>query len=93
LNYDVVMAETLEVLWGLQGGKCYLTGLPLVLGHNDAVDHVRSRRDHPELARDMRNLRWCERNFNRLKGTMTIEELLTFARSIIEREEEIRKAA
>jgi len=63
----------LRDLWVKQEGKCAYTKLPLMLGVNTAVDHIRPRSKGG--VDDILNLCWTSDFFNNLKSDYTLEEL------------------
>lgn len=74
-----------EELLGLledQKYKCALSGLPIEIGVNASIDHIipQSKNGTHELE----NLQWVHKNVNQIKWTMSVEELLTFCKLILE---------
>lgn len=63
-------------LFEAQHHKCALTGEPLVLGKNTSIDHIASRKTHPELITDPNNIQWVTFSANARKKNMTNEEAL-----------------
>lgn len=74
-------AEDLQSLWDCQGGRCALTGRPILIAdaHLDHVIPV-SRGGSHELA----NLRWLSESANRAKGKMTDEEFFALCGEVTE---------
>jgi hypothetical protein len=68
-----------------QGSACYYTGVPLVLGVNDSLDHLLSVSKHPELRADIDNVVWCTREINTMKNGMDRDEFLTVCRLLATR--------
>ena len=56
-----------------QGGKCYLSGIELVIGENACLDHIfsRARYQHHNLAGGIENLAWADADVNRAKNQLT----------------------
>jgi hypothetical protein len=63
-----------------QGSLCYYTGVPIVLGVNDSLDHLLSVCKHPELRADLTNVVWCTRDISTMKNGMDRDEFLAMCR-------------
>jgi len=57
---------------------CPYTGEMLVLGVNAHLDHIESRRNRPDLARDIDNLEWISEKANLAKNGMSKNEFIQF---------------
>jgi hypothetical protein len=68
-----------------QGFRCYYTGVPLVLGVNDSLDHVLSSVKHPDLRGSLANVVWCTREINVMKNGMDADEFVAMCRLIANR--------
>jgi len=80
-------AENLEILFLQQGGVCYYSRVPLVLGSSDR--EVQASLDHTIPlekggAKSVTNIRWVTSRLNTLKQNMTEEELIAFVDYVIE---------
>jgi 5-methylcytosine-specific restriction endonuclease McrA len=69
----------------VQDSLCYYTGVPLVLGVNDSLDHVLSIAKHPESRADIDNVIWCTREINTMKNGMDADEFLMMCHLISSR--------
>jgi len=74
-------AETLEVLWREQDGKCALTGEVLIPGVNATIDHKLPQSRGGTHARS--NLQWVTRSVNNSKYDLTNEEFLELCRKVL----------
>lgn len=75
-------ASDLRALWERQGGRCGLTGRPLVAGPRALhLDHILPLRRGG--GSDLSNLRWVTKDANFAKRDMTDDELLHLCRDII----------
>jgi 5-methylcytosine-specific restriction endonuclease McrA len=71
----------LERLWDEQGGRCALSGLPLVIGEYASVDHkipLSKGGTH-----DASNLRWLAFEVNMAKNNMSDEEFVAMCRRVV----------
>jgi 5-methylcytosine-specific restriction endonuclease McrA len=57
---------------------CPYTGEMLVLGVNAHLDHIESKRNRPDLARDINNLEWISEKANLAKNGMSKDEFIQF---------------
>ncbi len=76
--------------WGALGDKlrdqdyrCAYTGVLLVLGVNDSLDHIKPAHHYPELRRDPSNVEWVTREINSMKRDRTPDEFLSLLHSIL----------
>lgn len=81
------MAEEIKALFYFQDCRCYISGIKLVLGLNDSLDHIIPVSRAPELIDDIRNLRWCDRKVNMIKRDLTYEEFLELCRLVLKQSE------
>lgn len=77
-------------LWGIlkeklvaQNYRCAYTGVPLVLGVNDSVDHILPRSRFPELVGDPTNIEWTTGQVNLAKRDLTRDEFLELVKQIV----------
>jgi hypothetical protein len=75
--------QALRVLLERQEWRCAYTGVPLVLGVNDSVDHIYPRSRFPERAPDPTNVEWVCRAVNEMKRDRTPDEFLALLHEII----------
>lgn len=68
----------LKDLFEAQGGKCPYTGVDLILGFNDSLDHKNPRARFPDQMHDIANLEWVCLSANFMKRNKTREEFLEF---------------
>lgn len=68
--------EALRERLDLQGWRCAYTGVPIVLGENDSIDHIKPISRFPELRYDVSNLEWVLLGINIMKRNMLEEEFL-----------------
>jgi 5-methylcytosine-specific restriction endonuclease McrA len=66
-----------------QDYRCVYTGMPLVLGVNDSLDHIKPAQHYPELRHDPSNVEWVTREINMMKRDRTPEEFLSLLHCII----------
>ena len=57
---------------------CPYTGEKLVLGVNAHLDHIESRRNKPDLAKDINNVEWISEKANLAKNGMSKIEFIQF---------------
>jgi 5-methylcytosine-specific restriction endonuclease McrA len=57
---------------------CPYTGEMLILGVNAHLDHIESKRNRPDLARDINNLEWISEKANLAKNGMSKNEFIQF---------------
>lgn len=67
-----------------QNGRCAYTGRELVIGENAGVDHILPRAVRPDLAKDIGNLCWVDKDINSMKHKLTAEEFINTCRLIVE---------
>jgi 5-methylcytosine-specific restriction endonuclease McrA len=67
-----------------QNYTCPYTGMPIVLGVNDSLDHIYPAQRYPELAHDPSNTEWVTREVNEMKRDRTPDEFLSLLQSILE---------
>jgi hypothetical protein len=72
-----------------QGGACFYTGKTLIPGENASLDHYFCKAHHPHLVAHPDNLVWCDVEVNFMKRKLTPEQLVSFAKSIVERQASI----
>lgn len=63
--------------------KCYYTGVELIIGSNCSVEHLKSRKNHPELINDLNNLVWCTKRINSMKNDLNEEDFLELCSVIL----------
>lgn len=66
-----------------QEWRCAYTGTLLVLGVNDALDHVLPASRYLDLASDPGNVEWVTRQINEMKRDRTPDEFLCLLRDIL----------
>ncbi|WP_146134153.1 hypothetical protein [Chlorogloea sp. CCALA 695] len=64
---------------------CIYTGEKLTLGINAHLDHILSRKNHPELKEDLDNVEWISEKANLAKNSMDKEEFIEFCKLIYSR--------
>jgi len=70
-------------IWNAQGGRCALSGLELSLGRGGAeIDHIYPRALYPQLAGDIRNVRFVHPALNRAKGSLDDHELISICMAV-----------
>ncbi|MCX6748696.1 MAG: hypothetical protein NT076_03755 [Candidatus Pacearchaeota archaeon] len=80
--------EELKDLFYAQNKKCFITGKELVLGINASLDHLEPISKSPELASDVSNVRWVDREINLMKRDTPILEFIETCHLISKRHEE-----
>lgn len=76
------LSKVLEDKFNAQGGKCAYTGLPLMLGENASVDHIKSIALFPESKHDPNNVQWVDITVNMMKREMREGSFLQLIRLI-----------
>ena len=59
-----------------QGCRCPYTGNTLVLGVNAGLDHIKSQSRRPDLAKEISNVEWVDREVNNMKRAMNKDEFV-----------------
>lgn len=80
----------LKQLWEEQGGRCAVTGEPLIPGATASIDHAIPKSRGGDSRKE--NLRWVLLQVNHIKWDMTHEEFLATCRLVV-RAHERRDAA
>lgn len=75
--------EALGKLFAQCGGRCAYCGDALTLGLNAHLDHVKSRKRFPELARDVNNVVWACRDCNYAKRDRTPPEFIAMCKRVV----------
>ena len=86
IKFDVT-PEYLEYIWNLQGGKCALSGIPLILGvrakdlrngvGNASLDRINSSEGYIE-----KNVQWVHKTVNCMKNTLSQEDFIQFCNMV-----------
>ena len=63
--------------------RCAYTGIKLILGENDSLDHIKPVHHFPNLRADPNNTEWVCREVNEMKRDRTPEEFLSIIRTIL----------
>jgi len=66
--------EHLKTLFEEQNHKCAYTGLDLILGVNASIDHIKPISRYPELAKNLKNVCWCDSLTNKSKNDRDLSE-------------------
>ena len=64
---------------------CPYTGEKLILGVNAQLDHVLSRKNHPEKASDINNLEWVTSRANYAKDSLDKEDFIKLCKLVASR--------
>ena len=64
---------------------CPYTGETLVIGLNTHLDHILSKKNHPELKSDLSNVEWISEKANLAKGAMNRDEFIQFCKIVCSR--------
>lgn len=64
---------------------CPYTGIPLILGVNAHLDHIKSKKNHPELAGDINNVEWISDVANLSKNGFDKEDFIAFCKLVTEK--------
>ena len=75
--------EDLDELFKKQDGKCAISGIPLQIGVNASIDHIKPLSKHPETKNQLTNLQWVESNINRMKSDMEFENFINLISIIL----------
>lgn len=75
--------EDLDELFKKQDGKCAISGIPLQIGVNASIDHIKPLSKHPETKNQLTNLQWVESNINRMKLDMEFEDFINLISIIL----------
>ena len=81
---SIKVIETLQERFNTSA-FCPYTGEPLVLGENAHLDHIKSKKNRPDLARNIDNLEWVSAKANLAKNSMDKEEFISFVQSVSSR--------
>lgn len=76
--------KDLDLLYTKQNGKCAISGLPITIGKNASIDHIRPLSKHPELLNDLSNLQWIDERINRMKLNMEYQEFIDLITIILD---------
>lgn len=76
--------EKLDELFLKQNGKCAISGLPIQIGVNASIDHIKPLSKHPETLNQLSNLQWINSDINRMKLDMEFDQFLVLIRTILE---------
>jgi len=57
---------------------CPYTGEKLIFGVNTHIDHVESKKNRPDLAKELNNLEWVSDRANLAKNGMSKQEFIQF---------------
>jgi hypothetical protein len=83
--------DDVAVDWALaqferQGGRCYLSGIALVIGENACLDHIfsRARYQHHNIAGGLENLAWADADVNRSKNQLTPTAFLELCQQVVD---------
>ena len=82
---DRRLANDIQNLFYLQGGRCFITGDELVLGLNAGLDHLEPKSKSPHLISEITNVRWVDRAINTAKGNLTIDEFIDMCTLVAKR--------
>ena len=80
---NIKMAGDIKDLFYAQDGKCYLTGKSLVLGVNASLDHLEPRSKRDDLVNNIHNLRWCDKDVNRIKRDLSYEDFIKMCKEVL----------
>ena len=75
--------KDLDELFKKQDGKCAISGIPLQIGVNASIDHIKPLSKHPETKNQLTNLQWVESNINRMKLGMEFEDFINLISIIL----------
>lgn len=64
---------------------CPYTGEKLILGVNAHLDHIKSKKNCPELSKEFSNLEWISEMANLSKNSFNKEEFISFCKSVAAR--------
>lgn len=56
--------------------KCSYTGIPLILGKNASIDHIKPQIKYPELKYEISNLCWVDIVVNRMKRDLEVQQFI-----------------
>ena len=65
-------------------GVCALSGLPIAIGVNAELDHIKPVSKYPELAHDVDNVQWVDVHVNFAKRDMDQDEFIAMCRRVAE---------
>ena len=64
---------------------CPYTGEKLVLGENAHLDHIKPKKNHPELKGDIENIEWVSEQANLSKSGFDKDEFIAFCKLVSSR--------
>lgn len=79
---DMTKWELIRDIFYAQEERCYFTGKKLVLGINASIDHLQPTSRCPELMKSVENIRWVDKDINRIKSDLTSDEFIELCKTI-----------
>lgn len=67
-----------------QDYKCAYTGIPLVLGLNASIDHIKAKSKHPELQHSKDNIIWVDFDINLMKRQHDLEDFIKYCQMVVD---------
>lgn len=64
---------------------CPYTGEALTLGVNAHLDHIKSKKNHPELSNDINNVEWISELANLSKNGLNKDDFIKLCKTIVDR--------
>ena len=58
--------------------KCPYSDELLILGKNVALDHIKSRKNHPDCSKNINNVQWVAYQTNLIKSSLSHNEFIEF---------------
>lgn len=77
--------KNLQELANKQKYKCIYTDELLVPGSNMSLDHIKSRKDRPDLINDITNVQWITQQMNQIKNELSHDNFIKLCKCIAER--------
>lgn len=69
-----------------QDYKCLYTGMPLILGTNASIDHIKPQIKYPELKYEINNLCWADIVVNRMKRDLEVSEFIKLCTLVVQKD-------
>lgn len=83
------LGKALRDIFHRQEGKCAYSGIELLLGVNDSIDHIKPMAIYPNLAKDIANICWADKRVNEMKRDMSADDFLDLVKCIYRNTEEV----
>lgn len=83
--------EFIKKLLESQNYKCAYTGIPLVLGVNASIDHIKSIKHNPNLKHDPNNICWADIEINRMKREHSEERFIELCSLVVTHHGDVSK--